>query len=168
LWVAKIIFVDVKEVQAQAVLHLTLAQIMQVRLPVPVLGQIFRHMPGQKNMPGIAAIQYPLRDIDSRSCKVRFVVHIGDSVDWATVNSHPHLNVWMISQSSANLERTPHWLFRAMEEKERHPIAGWHSDEFAGCFRCSKTFGVSHDLIQFLEKFNLFVDQQFRITHYID
>src|SRR6266545_1202041 len=43
LWVAKIIFVKVKEVQAQAVLHITLAQVVQVRLPVPVLGQIFRH-----------------------------------------------------------------------------------------------------------------------------
>jgi hypothetical protein len=168
LRIAKILFVEVKQVQVQAVLHLTLAQIVEVRLPVPVLGQIVRYMFGQKNMPGIAAIQNPLRDIYSRSCKVRFVVHIGDSVDWAAVNSHPHLNVWMISQGPANLESTPHWLFRAMEEKERHPVAGWHSDEFAACFRRSKTFGISDDLIQFLEKFNLFVDQQFRITHYID
>jgi hypothetical protein len=52
-------------VQAQAVLHLALAQIVQVRLPVAVIGQIFRYMPRQKNMPGIAAIQHPLRDVDS-------------------------------------------------------------------------------------------------------
>src|SRR6266478_760094 len=113
MWVAEIVFVEINQVQPQPVLHLTLAEIVQVRLPVPVLGQIFRHMPRQKNMPSIAAIQYPLRDIDSRSYKVRFVVHIGDSVDWATVNSHPHLNVWMILQSPANLESTSHWLFRA-------------------------------------------------------
>src|SRR2546430_4456866 len=41
-----------------------------------------------------------------------------------------------------------HRLFRAAEKQERHPIAGWHSDEFAGCFRRQETFGVSDDLIE--------------------
>ena len=63
-------------------LHFTLTQVVQARLPVPVLTQIFRHVPGQKNVPGIGAIEHPLRDIYSRSCKVCFVVNIGDSVDW--------------------------------------------------------------------------------------
>ena len=168
LGIAKIIFVEVKEVQAQAVLHLTLAQIVQVRLPVPVFSQIFRHVPGQKNMPGIAAIQHPLRHIDSSPSKVCFVVHIGDPIDRATVNAHPHLNMLMILQGPANLESTSHRFFRAMEEQERHPVAGWHSDEFAACFRRPETFGVSDDLIQFLEKFNLLVDEQFRIIHHVD
>ena len=119
-------------------------------------------------MPAIAAIQHPLRDIYSRSCKVRFVVNIGDSVDWATVNSHPHLNTRMILQSFANLECTSHWFFRAMEEQERHPVSRRHSAEFAACFRRSKTFGVSDDLIQFLEQLDLLIDEQFRITHHVD
>ena len=168
LWVAKIIFVDIKEVQAQAVLHLTLAQILQVRLPVPVLGQIFRHMRRQENMPGIAAIQHTLGDIYSRSCKVRFVVHIGDSVDRATVNPHPHLNMGMILQDPANIESTSYRFFRAMEEKERHPVSRRHSTKFAACFRNAKTFGAANDLVEFLEQLNLLIDQQFRITHHID
>src|SRR4029453_983638 len=57
LWIAEVLFVKIKQVQAQAVLHLALAQIVQVRLPVPVMGQIFRQMPGQKNMPGIATFE---------------------------------------------------------------------------------------------------------------
>src|SRR5438128_1550883 len=65
LRIAEIIFVEVKQVQAQSMLYLALAQIVQVRLPVPVLGQILRHMPGQKNMSRIAAIQHPLGDVDS-------------------------------------------------------------------------------------------------------
>ena len=65
LWIAEVVLVEVKQVQAQAVFHFALAQIVQVRLPMPVLGQIVGHMPGQKNMPGIAAIHHPLRDIDS-------------------------------------------------------------------------------------------------------
>jgi hypothetical protein len=58
--------------QAQSVLHFALAQIVQVRLPVPVLGQGRPPRAGQKNMPGVAAIQHPLRDIDSRSRYVCF------------------------------------------------------------------------------------------------
>jgi hypothetical protein len=58
MWVAEIVFVKINQVQPQPVLHLTLVEIVQIRLPVPVLGQIFRYMPGQKNMPGIAAIQH--------------------------------------------------------------------------------------------------------------
>src|SRR6266487_6250628 len=125
-------------------------------------------MPGQKDMPGIAAIQDPLRNIYSRSCKVCFVVNIGDPIDRTTMNSHPHLNVRMILQNPANLESTSHGFFRAMEEKERHPISSRHSTEFAVCFGRSKTFGASHDLTKFLQQFNLLVDEQFRITHHID
>ena len=65
MWIAEAILVKVKQVQAQPVLHLALAQIVQGGLPVPVLGQIFRDVCGQENMPGIAAIEHPLRDIDS-------------------------------------------------------------------------------------------------------
>ena len=78
LGIAEVVFIEVKEVQAQAVLHFALAQIVQVRLPVPVLGEVVCHMPGQKNMSRIAAIQHPLGDIYSRSCKVCFIVYIPD------------------------------------------------------------------------------------------
>jgi len=168
LWIAEIIFVEINNVQPQTVLHLTLAQIVQVRLPVPVLGQILRHVPGQKNMPRIAAIQHPLRDIYSRSCKVRFVVNIGDSVDRATVNAHPHLNTRMILQSFANLECTSHWFFRATKEKERHSVASRNSIEFAACFRSAKRLRSVHDLVQLLQQLNLLIDQQLRITHRVN
>ena len=45
MWIAEIVFVEINQVQPQPVLHLTLAEIVQVRLPVPVLGQILRYMP---------------------------------------------------------------------------------------------------------------------------
>jgi hypothetical protein len=150
------------------VLHLTLAEIVQVRLPVTVLRQIFRYVPGQKNMPGIAAIHDALRHIDPCSRDVRLVINIGDLIHWAAVHSHPKPDMRMLLQCSADLERTSHRLFRAVEEQERHPVAAWYPDEFAGCFGGPKTFGVSHDLVEILQQFNLFVDQQFRITHYVD
>ena len=48
-----------------------------------------------------------------------------------------------------------------MEESERHPISGRNPDEFAACFRRAETFGISDDLIKFLQHFNLLVDEQF-------
>src|SRR5882724_4788816 len=104
-------------------------------------------MPGQENMSGITAIKNSLRDIYSRSCKVRFVVNIGDSIDRATMNSHPQLNARMILQRFADFEGTSHRLFQATVKKKRHPISHRHSIELAAFFRRSKTFGVSHDLI---------------------
>ena len=135
---------------------------------MPVLGQIFRDVCGQENMPGIAAIEHPLGDIYSRSCKVCFIVYIGNSVNWATVNSHPYLNVRMILQGPANLESTSRRFFRTVEEKERHPVSRRHSIEFAACFRRPKAFRSAHDLLQLLQQFNLLIHQQFRITHHID
>src|SRR6266516_6851005 len=103
MWVAEIVLVEINQVQSQPVLHLTLAQIVQVRLPGPVLGQIFRYMPGQKNMPGIAAIDDTLRHVDPRSGDVRLVVNIGDLIHWAAVHSHPQLDMRMLLQFSADL-----------------------------------------------------------------
>ena len=147
--------------QAQPVFDFAFAEIMQVRLPMPVLAQVLRHVRRQKNMLGIAAIQHSLRNINSRTGYVRFVVNIGDSIDRTTVNSHPQTDVRMILQCLADLERAPHWFFRTVEEYEHHPIAGRHSDEFAPCFRGAETFGISHDLLQPLQQFNLLVHKQF-------
>src|SRR5678815_6052800 len=124
-------------------LRFTLAQIVQVRLPVPVLGQIFRYMTGQKNMPGIAAIHDALRYVDPCSRNVRLVINIGDLIHWAAVHSHPHLDMRMLLQRFADLERTSHRLFRTVEEKERHPVSAWYPDQFTFCFGDPKTFGVS-------------------------
>jgi hypothetical protein len=71
----------------------------------------------QENVSGIAAIQHSLRDVDSRSYKVRFIINVGDSIDRATVNPHSQPNLRMILQRSANLERTPHRFFRTVKKK---------------------------------------------------
>jgi hypothetical protein len=151
LRIAEAIFVEVKQVQTQPVLDFALAQIMQARLPMPVLTQVLRYVRGQKNMPGITAIHHTLRNIDSRTGYIRFLVNINNSVDRAAVDSHPQPDPGMILQCSANLERTSRWLFRIVEENERHPITGRHTDEFPPCFSLPKTLGAPDDSIQFLE-----------------
>lgn len=151
LRIAETILVEVKQVQAQPVLHLVLAQIVKVRLPVAILRQIFRHMRRQKNVSGVTAVQHSLRNIDSRTRYIRFLVNIDDSVDRTTVNSHPQLDARMILQLFANLERTLGRFFRTVEENQRNPITGRHPDKFTFCFGGPKTFGVSHDLVEILQ-----------------
>jgi hypothetical protein len=133
---------------------------MQARLPMPVLAQILRHVRRQKNVSGIAAIHDALRQIDSRTGYVRFLIYIRDSVNRTAVNSHPQQDLRVILQGSANLESTSRRFFRTAEENECHPIAGRHSDEFAPRFRGAKAFRIFHDLLQRLQQFNLLVHEQ--------
>src|SRR6266566_4383991 len=107
----------------------------------------------QENVSGIAAIKHSLRDIDSRSCKVRFIINVDDSIDRATVNPHSQPNTRMISQGSAYFQRASHRLLRTAEKKECHPVSRRHADEFAGCCCRPETFGASDDLIEFLQQF---------------
>src|SRR5438132_9650423 len=116
----------------------------------------------------MASIQHTLRDIESFPCYIGFVVKIGDSVDWAAVNSHPQLDTRVILQSSADLECAAYRFFRALKKKERHPVPRLHSQKFTVCFRRSETFRPAHDLIQLLQQFNLLVNEQFRITDDVD
>ena len=133
---------------------------MQVRLPVAILGQIFRHVRRQKNMSGVTAVQHSLRNIDSRTGYVRFLVNIDDSVDRTTVNSHPQPDARMILQRFANLERTPGRFFRTVEENQRHPIAGRHSDEFALASAARKHSVLRTICFNSLQQFNLLVHEQ--------
>ena len=84
-------------VDADAVFHFTLAEIVQVRLPLPILLQIFRDMPGEKNVARITAIHDPLGDVDAGARNVRLFVQVRDFVDRTAVNSHPDVKFGMTS-----------------------------------------------------------------------
>src|SRR5438874_13782830 len=98
----------------------------------------------QENVSGITAIKHSLRDIDSRSCKVRFIINVDDSIDRATVNPHSQPNTRMILQRSANLELASHSLLRIAGKKECHPVSRRHSIELAACFGLSISFDAAH------------------------
>src|SRR5438874_13592692 len=103
-------------------------------------------------MPGIAAIEHSLGDVDSRACHVRLVVNVLDSIDRTAMNAHPHPNVRMILQGFTDPKDTSHRLFRTAEKKERHSVSRWPSDEVARFFYLPSTFAAAHDLIDFLMK----------------
>src|SRR6266480_6207582 len=86
--VAEAILGEVNKIKPESVFYFPLAEVVQVRLPVAILSEVVRHMFGQQNMSGIAAIHYPLRHVDSGSRYVGAVIHIADLIDRATVNAH--------------------------------------------------------------------------------
>src|SRR6266480_4378585 len=68
---------------------------MQVRLPLPVVLQVFRNALREKNVPRIAAIHHPLRDVNSSSSNIGSIVNVSNLVDRATVNANPQLQLPM-------------------------------------------------------------------------
>ena len=86
--VTEAVLVEINKIKPQPVLYFPLPEVVQVRLPVAVLSEVVRHMLGQENMSGVAAIHYPLSHVDSGSSYIGAVIHIGDLIDRATVNAH--------------------------------------------------------------------------------
>jgi len=77
-------------VDADSVFHFHFAQIVQLRLPMSVLLEIFGHTLRQQDVSGIPAIHYSLGDIDSDAGGVRAVVQIRHRADWPAMHTHAH------------------------------------------------------------------------------
>jgi hypothetical protein len=145
--IAEILFVKINDMKPKAMFHFALAQIVQVRLPVTVLGQVVCQMLRNKYMASISAIHDTLRDVDPCSSDIRPVVDIDGLIDWAAVNSHAYPDMRMILQRTADFQRASRRLFWAMKKQKRHPVSCWQPNELATCFRRPKTFGAAHELI---------------------
>ena len=89
LWITETIFVEIKHVEMQPMLHFARAQIVEISPPVAYFGQIFHNVGRQKNVSGIAAVKHPLGDIDSRARDIRLLVNVYDAIHRTTMNSHP-------------------------------------------------------------------------------
>ena len=53
--------------------------------------EVFGHMPGKEDVPGVAAIHHPLGHIDSGAGDVGSLVHIDHPANGSAVNAHPKL-----------------------------------------------------------------------------
>src|SRR5438309_12057414 len=69
--IAKAVLAEVHNMKPQAVLHLALPKILQVRLPIPASSQILRQTLAHKSVPGVPEIHDPLRHITPRPRTVR-------------------------------------------------------------------------------------------------
>ena len=50
--------------------------------------QVVSDVVGQKNVIGVTAIHYALGDVNSRTCDIDTLVHVGDPVDRAAMDPH--------------------------------------------------------------------------------
>src|SRR5207248_9242622 len=80
--------VEIDHRHARAVLDFTLAQIMQMALPVAVLLEIFSHMLGDKNVARVTAIHHSLRNVDSSPRNVGPTTYVHHAAHRSAMNSH--------------------------------------------------------------------------------
>ena len=113
-------------------------------------------------MSSVGATHHPLRHIKTGAGKAGLTVHIDHAADRAAVHSHSKLSAFF--ESATNFERAFHWLFRALVENQRHPIARGNLDQPAGLFRDLKFLRGTNNLVKRIEQRSLLVNQQLRVT----
>ena len=150
-----------------AVLDLALTEVAQPRRPLPGMDQIIRHVLGEKDVPGIAAIHHPLRHVDARPGEVGAPAHVGHLAHRSAVNAHAHRKFRVLLERLGNLERAPGRFLRAVAKDQRHPITGRQPNElFVGRFAHRRR--RQHDLSELVQPLLLLLDQELRVTDDVD
>ena len=103
-------------------LDLALTDVVQVRSPFRVVLKVFGDVFRKKNVPGVSAIHYPLRNINPGSRYVRALIYIGDLVNRSAVDAHSNLELRVFLKRLTNLQSAAHRLFRAVSKDQSHPV----------------------------------------------
>jgi hypothetical protein len=120
--ISKVLTAEIEKVNAHAVLHFTLAEIAQARCPLPILRKIVGNTLREEDVPGIAAIHHPLRDVDSSAGDVATTAHVSHLAYRPAMNPHPHRNLRMRLERLGNLERAARRFRRAVAKDQCHSI----------------------------------------------
>jgi len=104
-------------------LYLNSPKVVQIRFPFVILPEIIGYSPRKKNVSGVAAIHHPLRHVNAYSSNVTLIIYIGDLIHGAAVNPHPQLQLWVLTQLAANLQRTTDRHIHGGEEGQPYSIA---------------------------------------------
>ena len=116
--------VEVSNPDARAVFHFARTEVVQERSPLLVFFEVFSHMLGEQNVPGVAAIHHPLGHIDSSAGEIGPSVYIDHAAHWPTVDSHPKLQAGVSLERAANFHRAVRRRFGTSVKDQRHPVAG--------------------------------------------
>ena len=127
--VAQRLGVEIDQMEPNAVLDLAFTQVAQTGRPLAGMHQIIRHVLGEEDVPGVAAIHHPLRHVDAGPGDVGPPTHVGHLAHRPAVNAHPHRNLRMFLKCFRNLERTAGRFLRAVAEDQRHAITGRQPNE---------------------------------------
>src|SRR5215470_3318917 len=124
LRIPHLVRVEVGDAYTDPMFYLERADIVQERSPAFVFCQVLRHMMGEKDVTGVAAIHHPLGHVDAGPSYVRAFVHVHHTTDWPAVNAHPNLQAPIVLERAADLYRTLHRLLGILVEDQSHAVAG--------------------------------------------
>ena len=168
LRIADFIGVEVHDRDAHAMFHFACAEIVQERSPLLVFFEIFGDMLGKKDVSGVAAIHHPLRHVDSGAGEIGPFIYIDHAANRPAVDSHPKLQARMFLERAADLHRALHRRFRTGVKDQRHPVAGWDSNQTVRGFGSLKLLGGANNLVQFLNRRVLVVNRKLRVANDVD
>ena len=97
---------------------------MEDGAPLLVFFQVFGHMFGEKNVPGVTATHHPLRHVQTGPGQIGPIIHIDHSADRSAVNAHAQLQARMVLARAANLDRALRRRFGTGVKDQRHAIPG--------------------------------------------
>ena len=80
--------VQVYKSKTGPVFHLTLAQLVQIGLPNPIILQVLRNVARKQDVSRISTIHHPLCDVDAGSGNIRLIIHVSDSADRTAMQPH--------------------------------------------------------------------------------
>ena len=105
-------------------LHFTRAKIVQERSPLLVFFEVFSHVPGKENVPGVAAIHHPLCHVDPSAREISLIIYIRDRIDRAAMNTHAQFELRSVLQFLADFQGALDGCFRIIHEDEHYSVAG--------------------------------------------
>ena len=77
------------------------------------------------------------------------------------MDTHSNAKLGPTFQRPADLQSAFDRSIRRGGKHQGHAVAGWNLDEFPGSFRSAERVGTANNIVQFLQRFALFVDEQF-------
>ena len=150
---------ETNDPEADPVFHFHFAQVVQARLPMPVLHEIFGGAFREQDVPGVAAIHHPLRQVDPGARDVGAIVDVDHFVDRAAVDSHPQPQFRMLFVGARELESALRRGFRIVAKDERHTVTRCEADELSRILGRADLLRPTHQYLQMLEQFALLVNE---------
>src|SRR5438094_7678255 len=94
----------------------------------PYLLKVLRHTLREQDVPAVATIHDPLRDVNADSRSVSAIIEVRDCTHRTAVYPHAHEHLRKPLQLPADFQCTLDRLLRAIVENQGHAIPGWDLD----------------------------------------
>jgi hypothetical protein len=161
--IADIAVVKIHEVDADTMLDLAFAEIVQIRPPSAEMGQVLGDPLRKQNVAGVTAIHDPLPDVDSRAGHIRLPIHIAHAIDRTAVDAHAQWNFRMRLQRPGEFDGALDRSLRAGEEHQNNSVAAWQSKQFPKRVGTPNLLVILNELVQLTKMARLLIGHQFRI-----